>query len=140
MREFSDLIKDTNLIDLQLENASYTWFKGDHQRIASRIDRILVFQEWDDFFSNLKQVALQRLVSDHSPIVIEGGTWKKNKSYFKYENWWLHIEGFMNKVKEWWSSFNYIGRLDFILASKLKALKYKLRRVLKEWSNRGGDY
>ncbi|WMV09781.1 hypothetical protein MTR67_003166 [Solanum verrucosum] len=43
-QEFSDLIEDLNLIDLQLENAKFTWFKGDNHQIASRIDKILVSQ------------------------------------------------------------------------------------------------
>ncbi|KAG5619805.1 hypothetical protein H5410_005023 [Solanum commersonii] len=130
MREFSDLIEDMNLIDLHLENANLTWFKGDTGKIASRIDRILVSQEWDDSFNNMKQIALQRIMSDHSPIAILGGSWKKNKSYFKFENWWLGTEGFIDRVKVWWSSFDYQGRPDYVLASKLKALKHKL----KEWS------
>uniref|UniRef100_A0A0V0HLY3 Putative ovule protein n=1 Tax=Solanum chacoense TaxID=4108 RepID=A0A0V0HLY3_SOLCH len=78
----------------------------------------------------MKQIALQRIMSDHSPIAILGGSWKKNKSYFTFENWWLGTEGFIDKVKVWWSSFDYQGRPDYVLASKLKALKHKL----KEWS------
>ncbi|KAH0687773.1 hypothetical protein KY285_018328 [Solanum tuberosum] len=39
-------------------------------------------------------------------------------------------EGFIDKVKEWWSSFNATGRPDSQLASKLSQLKVKL----KEWS------
>lgn len=31
MIEFSDFIEDMNLIDLQLQDGSYTWFKGDNQ-------------------------------------------------------------------------------------------------------------
>jgi len=130
MREFSDLIEDLNLVDLQLENAKFTWFKGDNHLIASRIDRVLVSQEWDDAFSNLKQYTMQRILSDHSPITLQGGSWKKSKSYFKFENWWLGTEDFIDRVRTWWNSFDYTGRPDYILASKLKALKHKL----KEWS------
>ncbi|WMV13881.1 hypothetical protein MTR67_007266 [Solanum verrucosum] len=130
MREFSDLIEDLNLVDLQLENAKFTWFKGDNHLIASRIDRVLVSQEWDDAFRNLKQYTMQRILSDHSPITLQGGSWKKSKSYFKFENWWLGTEGFIDRARTWWNSFDYTGRPDYILASKLKALKHKL----KEWS------
>ncbi|XP_059284835.1 uncharacterized protein LOC132038130 [Lycium ferocissimum] len=108
MREFSDFIEYMNLVDLQLEDATFTWFKGDNQETASRIDRILISEEWDDSFSNLKQVHLQRLISDHVPIALQGGSWNKNKNYFKFENWWLGTK----------------------VACKLKALKTKL----KEWS------
>lgn len=86
MREFSDFIEDMNLVDLQLENANYTWFKGDQQKTASRIDRILISDEWDDNFKNLKQLPLKSLSSDHIPIALLGGSWKKNKNYFKFEN------------------------------------------------------
>jgi len=130
MREFSDLIEDLNLIDLQLENAKFTWFKGDNHQIASRIDRILVSQEWDDVFSNLKQYTTQRIISDHSPVTLQGGSWKKNKSYFKFENWLLRTDSFTDRIRKLWDSFDYIGRPDYILASKLKALKHKL----KEWN------
>lgn len=45
----------------------------------------------------------------------------------------LKIGGCIQKVfwkesKDWWSSIVYEGRPDFILASKLKALKHKLRK------------
>ncbi|KAF3628140.1 hypothetical protein FXO37_29530 [Capsicum annuum] len=48
MREFSDFIEDMCLIVLELEDAKYTWFKGENHEAASRIDRILIFEEWDD--------------------------------------------------------------------------------------------
>ncbi|WMV40394.1 hypothetical protein MTR67_033779 [Solanum verrucosum] len=73
---------------------------------------------------------MQRILSDHSPITLQGGSWKKSKSYFKFENWWLGTESFIDRVRTWWNSFDYTGRPDYILASKLKALKHKL----KEWS------
>lgn len=45
------------------------------------------------------------------------------------------MEGFKERVKEWWESFSATGRPGYILAEKLKMLKVKL----KEWSknNRG---
>lgn len=63
MKEFSDFIKDMKLVDLQLEKGTYTWFKGDQHEAASRIDRILISEDWDDKFQNLKQIPLQRLNS-----------------------------------------------------------------------------
>nr|XP_016484663.1 PREDICTED: uncharacterized protein LOC107805183 [Nicotiana tabacum] len=107
MVEFSDFIEDMNLIDLRLEDSSFTWFKGDNQDMASRIDKFLIFEEWDDSFSNIKQIPLQRLTSDHIPVALQGGTWNRNKNYVKFENWWLGTAGFKDKVKEWWSSFNF---------------------------------
>ncbi|WMV34091.1 hypothetical protein MTR67_027476 [Solanum verrucosum] len=41
----------------------------------------------------------------------------------------ISAEGFNAKVRDWWESFNYTGRPDYVLMAKLKALKGKL----KEW-------
>ncbi|WMV42189.1 hypothetical protein MTR67_035574 [Solanum verrucosum] len=129
MKEFSNFIEYMKLVDLQLEDATYTWFKGDQHEVASRIDRILISEDWDDKFQNLKQIPLQRLSSDHIPIALLGGSWERNKGNFKFENWWSKVEGFIDIVRDWWSSFNFTGRPDYRLACKLRVLKSKL----KEW-------
>lgn len=131
MIQLSDTIEDVELIDLPLEGGSYTWFRGDPNNAASRIDRVLFYsQQWSEQFNRVKQMTLQRLTSDHVPISLQCGPWDQNKSYFKFENWWLNTEGFVDRVKAWWLSFTFLGKPDYLLACKLKALKGKL----KEWS------
>jgi len=62
--------------------------------------------------------------------MLQCGEWKASNSYFKFENWWLQTEGFKEKIKTWWESFPSTGSPNFVLISKLRALKIKL----KEWS------
>lgn len=130
MKESSDVIEDLNLVNLQLEDNNYMWFKGDNLEATSRIDGILISEKWDDNFNNIRQSVLQRLISDHSPVALQGDVWNKKKKHFKFENWWLGIdgiEGFTDRINSWWHSFNFSGRRDFILVLKLKALKTKLK-------------
>jgi len=129
MTEFSDFIENMELIDIDLNGGKYTWKKGDRHTTAARLDRFLLSEEWDTNFSCIKQSVLSRVVSDHSPLLLQCGEWGQSNSYFKFENWWLHTEGFNAKVRDWWESFNYTGRPDYVLMAKLKALKGKL----KEW-------
>ena len=42
MEKFSEFIEDLNLIDLSLEEGSFTWSSGIEQSSLSRIDRVLV--------------------------------------------------------------------------------------------------
>lgn len=130
MREFSDFVEDMGLIDLQMENATFTWYKGYNHEVASRIVKILISEEWDESFNNLKLIPLQRIISDHVPLALQGGTWNKHKRYFKFKNWWLDTKGFTDKVRDLWNNFNFGGRPDYVLTCKMKALKNKL----KEWS------
>ena len=71
------------------------------------------------------------------------GGWEWKKSYFKLESWWLEVEGFKDKVKEWWDSFNIEERAGYILAEKLKLLKVKMKEWSKEnkgnWKHRKED-
>ncbi|KAG5631925.1 hypothetical protein H5410_003642 [Solanum commersonii] len=110
MTDLSDFIEDMGLLDPHLVGGKYTWRKGDRHDTASRLDRFLLSDEWDEVFRNIKQTLLQKITSDHNPIMLQ--------------------KGFLDRVKEWWSSIVCEGRPDFILAFKLKALKDKLR----EWS------
>jgi hypothetical protein len=41
---------------------------------------------------------------------------------------WLKEEGFVAKVKGWWDSFQFSGHPSFVLAKKLKALKWEIKR------------
>lgn len=38
MEEFFDFMEDMNLIDAQLQDSTYAWFKGDNLDVSSRLD------------------------------------------------------------------------------------------------------
>jgi hypothetical protein len=45
---------------------------------------------------------------------------------------WLQAEGFMDKVRGWWDSYDFHGSPSFVLTNKLKALKMDLKKWNKE--------
>lgn len=128
MRDFSEIIGELELVDPPLLGGMFTWAKKENQECSSRIDRFLFSVEWDEVFSNIKQSLLPRISSDHCPISLKCGDWEFSKSYFKFENWWLEVEGFTERVEGWWNSFQIEGRPDYVLAYKLKGLKTKLKQ------------
>ena len=60
---------------------------------------------------------------DHCPLLMEMGGMLRRKSSSKFENMWLKVGGFINKVCSWWNDYHSMGPLSYVLACKLKALK-----------------
>lgn len=70
----------------------FIWFKGDKNNAASRIDRVLIYKEWVDNFSKIKQVVLQRLCLDHNPVALQCG----NNQNVSWKHWeWKFLKVFM---------------------------------------------
>ncbi|RVW67638.1 Transposon TX1 uncharacterized 149 kDa protein [Vitis vinifera] len=129
MRRFSEVIGELGLRDIPLAGGPFTWIGGLNSQAASRLDRFLISDQWEDHFSAISQSALPRLVSDHSPIILEAGGFSSGKSPFCFENMWLKIDGFKDLVKNWWNGYSVEGYNNHCIAEKLKALK-----DLKKWN------
>jgi hypothetical protein len=94
----------------------------------SRIDRFLISSDWEDMYPDVVQKLLPRPLSDHFPLLLEVGSVVRGKSPFRFENMWLHDEGFVDRVAAWWSNYSFGGPPSLVLARKLKALKEDLKR------------
>ena len=73
MIDFLDFISEQGLIDLPLEGGTFTWSNSREVASHPRLDRFLLSSDWEEHFSNICQRQLQRLLSDHFPILVEGG-------------------------------------------------------------------
>ena len=97
----------------------------------TRLDRFLVFEEWDYLFDGFRQSILPRPTSDHFPILLEGGrSLSKGPSPFRFKNMWIKEEGFKDLIRDWWQSFEFKGTSSYALMEKLKAIK----KFLKTWN------
>ncbi|KAL4638296.1 hypothetical protein ACB092_03G136700 [Castanea dentata] len=105
--DFSDFISGQGLIDLPLEGGTFTWSNSREVALHSRLDRFLLSSDWEEHFPNIRQRRLQRLLSDHFPILVEGGNFQRDSRSFRFENMWLKANGFVDKVRSWWESYTF---------------------------------
>ena len=130
MRRFSKVIEDLELKDLPMVGGPFTWIGRVNNQYFSRLDCFLVNEGWDSHFGDARQFVLPRPVSDHFPILLDGGGLRRGPSPFRFENMWLKVEGVKDLLKYWWEEGSFSGSPSFILAERLKSLKAKL----KEWN------
>ena len=86
MVNFSDFISELGLIDFPFEGGTFTWSNSREVASCSRIDRFLISSDWEEHFPNIHQRRLQRLLSDHFPILLEGGNFQRDSWPFRFEN------------------------------------------------------
>ena len=132
MKRYSEVIRELGLRDFPLVGGPFTWIGGLNSKVASRLDRFLILDQWEDHFSAITQSTLPRLVFDHNPIVLEAGDFSLDKSPFRFENMWQKIEGFKDLVRSWWNGCSVEGYSSHCIAKKLKALKKDLKNWNKE--------
>lgn len=73
---------------------------------------------------------MNRDVSDHYLIVLRYANLNWGRKPFRYKNFWLKNEEFVEVVKGSWAGFDVIGWWGFVIEQKLKMLK----TVLKSWN------
>ena len=112
MRRFLKVIDELELRDLPLQGGPFTWSGGLNSQTMSRIDRFLVTEDWEGYFNGVVQSTLPRPVSDHFPILLDGGGVRKGLVPFRFENMWLKEEGFKDLLIGWWQSLRFSGSFN----------------------------
>jgi hypothetical protein len=69
------------------------------------LDRFIVSPDWEVKFPGILQNRLHRLCSDNFPILLDRGSIQRGSRPLKFENMWLKVEGFVDRVRLWWSSY-----------------------------------
>ncbi|XP_059623206.1 uncharacterized protein LOC132266370 [Cornus florida] len=114
------------------DGGPFTWSSGRSPPTLSRLDRFLVFGEWEEKFSDAVQATFARPISDHVPLMLDCGGLRSRRSSFRFENMWLRDEGFLERVRSWWAGFGGIGTPSHLLAGHLRRLKGSIKIWNKE--------
>ncbi|KAK2436747.1 hypothetical protein QL285_021719 [Trifolium repens] len=129
MRDFDSFIGRMNLEDINPVGGNFTWFHPNGATM-SRIDRIMVSDDWVSTWGVQSLRILARDVSDHCPLLLKRCDIVSRPKPFRFCNHWLLHRDFKGLVEGLWSSYNLEGWMGYILKEKLKLLKGSL----KEWN------
>ncbi|XP_074299353.1 uncharacterized protein LOC141630431 [Silene latifolia] len=125
------VVQDCQLDDLSARGAFYTWSNKheDGEKIYSRIDRVLINDDWAIMFSDSYVHFLPEGMFDHCPCLINfDGSVQRKGAPFKYFNMWSMAPDYPDIVKEGWNLVCH-GTAMFKVVTKLKGLKYQLKKL-----------
>lgn len=134
MEEFRDCMYSSHLADLSFCGHHYTWWnKQEANPIARKLDRLLVNDNWLADFPLSYGEFQDPAFSDHCPTCVHlGGQLVRKQRPFKFSNFLLDNEHFLELVADFWSSTYVAGTSMFIVSKKLKLLKGKIRNFSRE--------
>ncbi|KAL8538926.1 hypothetical protein ACS0TY_000790 [Phlomoides rotata] len=118
--------KQANLFELPLICRFYTWYRKDGS-CKSKLDRMLVNDEWLNRWPNYSMKNCGRTFSDHCPIFIESSVKEWGPKPFKFINIWISYPNFKAFIKRRWEDHKVLRWAGFQLKEKLKLLKYDLK-------------
>jgi len=129
MNEFNFFLNGVEWEDVNILGRKYTWYHPNGQSM-SRIDRVLISDEWSTIGGDCSLWVLTMDVSDHCLLVLKGGGGDWGPKPFRFNKHWLENRKFKRVVEEAWEANNVTGWMRFVLKEKLKGLK----GVIREWN------
>ncbi|KAL5537608.1 hypothetical protein UlMin_044784 [Ulmus minor] len=102
VRLFDEFIRESELKDLTLHNASFTWSNFREASVKSRLDRFLFTEEWEAGKNDIKQETGSRTCSDHMPLILDTTPVTWGPTPFRFKNMWLGHSSFRQECENWW--------------------------------------
>lgn len=132
-RDFRDCLLDASLMDLTYKGRSFTWWnKRTVNPVAKKLDRILVNDKWLVVFPLSYGFFGPPDFSDHaSASIVLNPVMLRQKKPFKFYNFLLQSQDFLDMITGQWVTINTVGSSMFRVSQKLKALKNPIRSFSK---------
>jgi exonuclease III len=102
MAAFRNFVNMEELKEVYMHGRTFTWSSERRVPTLSKIDRALVSVDWDLKYPNSLLQAISSAVSDHAPLHLSMNVGHHSKRRFRFELFWLNLEGFQEAVQEGW--------------------------------------
>ncbi|GJW30095.1 putative RNA-directed DNA polymerase, eukaryota, reverse transcriptase zinc-binding domain protein [Tanacetum coccineum] len=128
---FNSFIDRSGLIEIPMGGRLYTWMNKAGSKL-SKLGRFLLSKDVVIACPDLKAIILDRLWSDHNPIILHVDKTDFGSIPFKFYNSWVQREGFDDMIKTTNEDFHILHQGHLSLKEKLKFFKMKI----KDWRHK----
>ena len=106
---FNTIIESLDLREIDLtarQCIQFTWANTLPVPTYEKLDQVLTSIEWEQKFPLVTVQALQRAISDHTPLLVDSGeaTHVGNRNVFSFELGWFEREGFIDLIAAEWAN------------------------------------
>ncbi|KAH1203097.1 hypothetical protein GmHk_17G049420 [Glycine max] len=122
--EFNNFIENMELVELPSVGRKFSRIK-EAGNAMSRLERALVLIKWLNLWPNATQYVLDRSISDHFPFLVN------HINPFKVFNHWIEKPGFVDYVRQMFTSYDVRG-WGAIILKEIKLLKKGIRKCCVE--------
>jgi hypothetical protein len=129
---FRRCLNDLELKESTLLGRRYTWSNERDAPTMAKLDRWFGLVEWDDRHPDASLSVMSSSLSDHCPILMDTAISLPLKRRFRFEVFWLKLDGFHTEVEAIWGKEKVSANPFVNLGSKLQSLA----RGLQSWSQR----
>jgi endonuclease/exonuclease/phosphatase family metal-dependent hydrolase len=102
---FNDWVNRFDLIEIKSAGRMFTWANNQENLVMAAIDKVFITTCWELMFPSVSVRTMPKVGSDHTPLVIDFGAFTAPLvKQFRFEKWWLNVEGFQQLVVKTWNS------------------------------------
>ena len=126
---FNSIIAQGELMEIPLSGRKFTWSNNHKENPTYELlDRVLVSPAWEEKYPLVSVSALNRELSDHTPLLLTTGEKPKHPPIFRFENCWLLRPNLKHIIaREWNKSFR--GRnLEDEWQNRMRNMRKSLQR------------
>jgi hypothetical protein len=128
---FNEVISSQGWVYLPLHGRKFTWSNKQSSPLLKCLDWFFTSASWTLNYPNSAAKAMNMEPFDHVPCLISISTSIPKSHIFRFENYWLEHDQFMEVVAHGWNI--HVQHQD---AAKILIAKFKnLRRVLRAWQS-----
>ena len=129
--EFNEWLAEMEVDDIPCLGKPFTWVRPNGS-CKSKLDRVLVFDDWVSKWPDSSLHNLERNYSDHCPIILNSKNIDWGLKPFRVFDAWLHNKDFNKVVRDCWSANQPMGWGGYALKCKLQKIKQRLKTWSKE--------
>ncbi|XP_059295494.1 uncharacterized protein LOC132048826 [Lycium ferocissimum] len=119
--DFAFCMNSCELNEVGFRGSPFTWWNGraGQDCIFKRLDRIIVYQQLQDWFGTLNMDYLSRTGSDHAPLLLSAGEQVQQfHKHFRFLKFWLEQDSFMQVVEDFWNTTTWLTIREDIVKIK----------------------